>query len=416
MAVVDRLPFGGTCSLRGCVPKKVLFSGAEAVAHARMLAGKGVSGSCSLDWPALMAFKRTYTEPTPERMESWMHDLGIETLHGTATFISADGLTIDGEGATAAAIVIATGAKPAPLGIPGEEHITTSTGFLELEEMPQRVVFIGGGYVSFELAAIARHAGAEATILHRSSEVLGGFDRSLVQKLVARYRSLGIEVLTDSPVRRVRRSRKSFAVEAPQQRIEADLVVHGAGRVPDLAALNPEAGGVAVGPGGVRVDRHLCSISNPRVWALGDAAEAGMPLTPVAGAQGEVVAASILGGRVEYCDADTPSVVFSDPPLTRVGLEAEAAVPGSGLERRDFDMGSWLSQTRVGNDTAGAVLVVDVATDTIRGAHILGVGAEELVNLFTLAIKFGLTLAELRTVTWTYPTFAYEINYLTGRY
>ncbi|MHB9002765.1 MAG: dihydrolipoyl dehydrogenase family protein [Coriobacteriia bacterium] len=416
VAVVDRLPFGGTCALRGCIPKKVLFTGAETVARAGRLAGKGVRGSYAVDWPALMAFKRTYTESATPAIEGWMRDAGIATLHGTARFSSANSVVVGSETIQAEAIVIATGAYPMPLGFEGEDAIATSTDFLDLDEMPARVAFVGGGYISFELAGIAHHAGATATILHRSAQVLAGFDPELSNRLADHYRALGIQVLTDAPVIRVERTADGLRVVTSEGAIQADLVVHGAGRIPALDDLDLDVAHVAYSKRGVTVDSQLRSTTNPAVWSVGDAADAGAPLTPVASVQGEVVAANILGGSVEFDGSTTPSVLFSDPPMARVGMDAQAAEENPGLEVRRFDMGEWLSQSRLGNDTAGAALVIDTGTGAIVGAHLLGEGVEELVNILAVAIKFRITMEQLRTVTWSYPTLAYEINYLTGRY
>ncbi|MBS3974761.1 MAG: NAD(P)/FAD-dependent oxidoreductase [Actinobacteria bacterium] len=416
VAVIDRRPYGGTCSLRGCVPKKVLLAGAEAIGRSAMLVGKGVSGACSIDWPELMAFKRSYTDPVPARTEHWMRELGIETIHGPTTFVSEGELRVGDTSITADAFVVATGARPMELGIEGEEYVNTSEDFLGLESLPARIAFIGGGYISFEFAAIAHHAGAQATIVHRSAQVLKGFDPTLAGMLAERYSSLGIDVLTDAPVKRVEKSEGGLIVVTPTARIETDLVVHGAGRVPDLQELDLSAAGIEQSRRGVTVDRRLRSTSNPKVWAIGDAAAIGMPLTPVAGAQGEVAAANILGGDEEFDTAATPSVIFSDPPMARVGVDADFAESDDNLESRFFDMSGWFTQTRVGNDTGGAVLVIDKQSDTIVGAHLLGVDADEVINVFTLAVKFGLTVAQLKTVTWSYPSLAYEINYLTGRY
>lgn len=416
VAVVDHRPFGGTCALRGCMPKKVLLAGAEAAERVSMLQGRGVSGECAVDWPSLMAFKRSFTSPTPARMEAWMHGLGIETLHETARFASPDELLVGSQTVTARAIVVATGARPIPLGIPGEELVTTSEQFLDLEALPKRVVFIGGGYISFEFAGLARRAGSEVTIVHRSGDVLKGFDPTLVEMLAQRYHALGIRVLTNAPVERVEEADGRLVVVTPTVQIEADMVVHGAGRAPDLDALDLHAGCVEHTARGVTVDAHLRSVSNDRVWAVGDASDAGLPLTPVAGAQGEVVAANILGRTATFEGRATPSVVFSGPPLAMVGMDAASAEGRDDYSVRFFDMGDWFSQARLGNDTGGAKLVVDVAHDTIVGAHLLGIGADEVINIFTLAVKFGLTVEQLKTVSWTYPTLAYEINYLSGRY
>lgn len=414
--VIDRRPFGGTCTLRGCVPKKVLHAGAEAVSRSRMLTGRGIAAPCSIDWPALMAFKRSYTDRTPTSTERWMKEMGIETLHGTARFASATELVVDETSITADAFVIATGARPMTLGIDGEDHLRTSEDFLSLPDLPPRVTFVGGGYISFEFAAIAHHAGAKATIVHRSGRVLDGFEPSLADRLAERYRAIGIEVITDSPVERIEDSEGGLAVVTPSGRIETDLVVHGAGRVPDLEDLDPGAAGVEFTKRGVTVDDHLRNTSNRAVWAIGDAAARGIPLTPVAGAEGEIAAENILGGSSRFDATATPSVVFSDPPMARVGIGTADVEGDDDYEIRSFDMGGWFTQTRVGNDTGGAVLVVDTRTDTVVGAHLLGVNADEVINTFVLAVKFGLTMSQLRTVTWSYPTLSYDINYMTGRY
>jgi len=430
VAVVDRLPFGGTCSLRGCEPKKVLLAAAEATGRTSALRGHGLVGSCRIDWPVLMQRKRDHIDAVPQRTEAWMAEAGITTLHGTARFTAPATVEVDGTPVTAEAIVVASGARPMPLGIEGEEHVLTSTDFLSLPQMPASVAFIGGGYISFELSRLAQLAGARTTIAHRSPQVLKGFDPGLADQLATRYRALGITVLVDEPVARVeKRADGRFAVvragagaaeaaggPAAAPPLVVDAVFHGAGRVPDLADLDLAAGGVDATARGVSVDAHLRSVSNPRVWSCGDACAEGAPLTPVAAAQGEVVASGILGEPRVFDGSLTPSVVFSDPPLALVGLGAEAADADDSLEVRAFDMSGWFTQTRVGNTAAGAKLVVERDTGRIRGAHLLGVGADDVINVFAIAIRSGLTLEDLRGVTWSYPTLSYDINYLSGRY
>jgi len=417
VAVVDRLPFGGTCSLRGCQPKKILLAAAEAMARTRDLDGEGVSGDCGIDWPALMVRKRDYIEATPEKMVSWMRGMGIATLHDTARFTAPDTLVIGTEMVTAPAIVVACGARPVDLGIEGQDAVSTSTDFLSLEHMPGEIAFIGGGYISFEFARLAQLAGAKVTILHRSKQVLKGFDPLLADTLAERYRSLGIDVVTDAPVERVERlTTGRLSVVTSKGTYEVDTAFHGAGRAADLEDLDLATGGVAYTRRGVTVDSTLRSVSNPGVWSAGDACGVGAPLTPVAGAQGEVVAAGILGKPAEFDDSTTPSVAFSDPPIARVGIDAAAADCDPSLEVRTVDTSTWFTQWRVGNTAAGARLVLDRDTGAIKGAHILGIEAEEVINVFALAIRFGITIADLRSMTWTYPTVSYDINYLSGRW
>jgi glutathione reductase (NADPH) len=377
VAVVDRLPYGGTCGLRGCDPKKVLLAAAEAVSRARGLGGRGLAGAPAIDWPALIARKRTFTEPVPERIEGWMRGAGAETLHGTARLLGAHEVEVDGRAFDAADVVVASGARPVDLGIPGEESVTTSTGFLELEHLPPRVVVIGGGYISFEFAWLSRMAGAAVTILHRGQHVLKGFDEQLADMLVERYRSLGIEVVTGAPVHEIHRHGDELVVVHAAGELATDLVVHGAGRVADIDDLGLAAAGIEAGRRGVRVDARLRSVSDAHVWAAGDAADKGLPLTPVASKEGKVVAAGILGEDAEYDGRAVPSVCFSDPPLAAVGMStAEAAGKGDAIRVLRADTSEWFTQRRLGQTHGGAALVTDASSGRLLGGHILGVNAD----------------------------------------
>jgi len=176
VAIVDERPFGGTCALRGCDPKKILIGGAELVDWAKRMKEKGIEGEIRINWKKLMTFKREWSEGFPERMERSLKKAGIETIHGRAHFIDKDKIEVDGEVISAHKFLVATGAKPRRLNIPGEEHVITSDEFLELDDLPDKIVFIGGGYISFEFAHLAARAGSEVTILHRSGRPLKNFE------------------------------------------------------------------------------------------------------------------------------------------------------------------------------------------------------------------------------------------------
>src|SRR5713101_5614452 len=168
VAVVDSRPFGGTCALRGCVPKKILVGAAKAVHGARDMADMGVpAASLTIDWPALMRFKRPFVDPTPQRTEQAWAKMGIEQFHGRARFVGPASLAVGDDRLAARRILIAAGAMPVPLRFPGAERLTTSEDFLNLSRLPPRIVFVGGGYIAFEFAHIAARAGVHATILHR---------------------------------------------------------------------------------------------------------------------------------------------------------------------------------------------------------------------------------------------------------
>jgi len=415
VAAVDRREFGGTCSLRGCEPKKVLYSVVEAAERARAQSGNGLTGDATVDWPGLIAFKRTFTDPASVAIESAITSSGATALHGTARFLDPGTIDIDGTRYTAEHFVLATGAMPRPLGIPGASLVLTSEQFMAAETIGARVVFIGGGYISFEFAHMAAAAGAHVTIVHRSRQVLEGFDPRLADMLAQGYRDAGIVVRTESPVAGVEATGAALVVVLGDgTRIECDTVVHGAGRVPDLEALALDAGGVRFSSRGVEVDGHMRSATNTRVWAAGDAAASGAPLTPVGVAQARVIVRSILGDEAAvFAPAAVPSVVFSSPPLASVGLtEAQAVEQGIDAEVKFSDTSQWVSSRRMGVAVGGAKVLTERATGRVVGAHLLGPHADEMINVFTAAIAGGMTAHQVRSTIWAYPTASSEVVYL----
>ena len=420
VAVVDYHPFGGTCQLRGCDPKKVLVGVSELVDWSRRMQGNGISApGLSLAWPDLIRFKRTFTDPVPESQEQSFEQAGITTRHGRAHFVDQTSVQVGEETLVGRHVVIATGARHAPLGIPGEEHLTTSTQFLELDELPRHIVFVGGGYIAFEFAHIAARAGAQVQVLHRGSRPLEKFDPDLVAMLVQASRELGIEVHVNKAVVAIERQGDHSLVHArtgaQEQTVEADLVVHAAGRVPEIDDLELEVAGVAREKGGVSVNNYLQSVSNPAVYAVGDAvASGGFPLTPVAGMQGGIVASNLLEGNRQTPNyTGIPSVVFTTPPLARVGLlEETARAQGLRFTTHHEDTSSWYSSRRVSLSHTGYKVLVEEGTDRILGAHLLGLHAEEVINLFALAIRAGLRASDLKTMVYAYPTSASDISYM----
>jgi glutathione reductase (NADPH) len=419
VAIVDSRPFGGTCALRGCVPKKILVSAADAVEGVRALAGRGVrAGGVAIDWPELMRVKRATTDPVPERTEAGYQTAGIEAFHGRARFVGPTTVAVGADRLTGRRVVIAAGSMPRPLEFAGAEHVATSDRFLELEVLPARLVFIGGGYVSFEFAHVAAQAGARVTILHRDLRPLERFDPDLVDQLVKRTRELGIEVALGAEVKAVDRTDAGVVVHAAagdeERRVEADLAIHGAGRVPEIDDLDLAAAGIERDRRGVVVNAYLQSVSNPAVYAAGDAAASAPPLTPVADHQSDVVATNLLeGNRRQASYTGLASAVFTLPPLASVGL-TEAAAREQGLRFRVHheDTSGWLSSRRVGATTSGAKILVDEDSGRILGAHLLGPNADEVINVFAVAVRFDIRADDLRQVLFAYPTHGADIPHV----
>lgn len=232
VAVVDSRPYGGTCALRGCDPKKVLVGAAEIMDWRRRMMGKGIDGDITINWHDLMQFKRTFTESVPDNLENMLKKTGVATYHGEIQFTDTNNLQIGNHRLTAQHIVIATGARPRDLGIRGAEFAATSTDFLELEQLPERIVFIGGGYISFEFAHIAARAGAQVSIVHRGERPLEGFDRDLVDMLISASEAVGIDVQLNAEVTAIEPVAGHLRIQTNIGRsLDTDYVVHGAGRV-----------------------------------------------------------------------------------------------------------------------------------------------------------------------------------------
>src|SRR5580704_1944038 len=412
VAIVDSRPFGGTCALRGCDPKKVLVGAAEAVDWIRRMNGKGIQAEkLQIDWPELMRFKRSFTEPVPQRRKEGFAKAGIAALHGRARFTGPTTVQVGEEILEGRYVVIATGEVPADLQIPGAEHLTTSDQFLELNELPRRILFIGGGYIAFEFAHVAACVGSQVTVLHRGPRPLALFDPDLVDQLVERTRELGIDVHLGTEAIGIEKSSAQFLVRALASGgtsiFQTEMVVHAAGRVPEINDLNLDAVGIEWEKRGVRVNEFLQSVSIPGVYAAGDAAASGgAPLAPVASYEGSIVAANLLKGnhqRPQYLGI--PSVVFTIPPLAGVGLDER----GAREQHLEFTVNqemtsTWYSSRRVAETHSGYKVLVEQGTDRILGAHILGSEAAEVINLFALAIRSGMRATDLKHTLFAYPT------------
>ena len=416
VAVIDHRPFGGTCALRGCDPKKMLVSGAEAIDLSRRMHGRGVAGELRIDWTKLIAFKRSFTDPVPHKREEDFAKQGIEAFHGMARFTAPDTVAVEARALKGRHVLIASGARPVPLRFPGAEHAITSDAFMELEHLAERIVMVGGGYIAAEFSHIAARAGAKVTVLQRGERMLPNFDPELVGWLMEKFQEIGVDVRTRNAVNEIERSGNAYRVRAQTPEgeavVEADLVVHAAGRIPDIDNLDLLAGGVAVADGRLSLNEYLQSISNPAVYAAGDAAAKGPPLTPVSSRDGKVVAANILEGNRHRPDyRGVPSVAFTLPPVAAVGL-SEAAARKQGLKFRvkSAKVPDWYTARRVAETVYGYKTLVDESSGRVLGAHLVGPHADEVINLFGLAIRHDLTADDLKSTMFAYTTGASDIG------
>ncbi len=418
VAVIDEKPFGGTCALRGCDPKKMLVAGVEVIDAQQRMAPHGVAGEVRIDWPELVDFKRGFTDPVPEKHEQRYREAGIATLHGTASFSGSNRLRVGERELTASNFLIATGAKPRRLDIPGEEHLVDNEDFLSLAVLPKRIVLVGGGYIAAEFAHIAARAGAQVTVVQRGPRMLTGFEPELMGWLMDAFDRIGVRVETGLNVAAIERHGDDYVVHAEGDgrviQFDADLVVHAAGRVPALDRLDLDAAGIATQNGRLSLNAFLQSESNLAVYAAGDAASNGPPLTPVSSHDAKVVAANLIEGNHKKPDyTGVPSVAFTLPSLARVGLsEEEANEEGRSFEVKCGRASDWFTARRVNEPVYGYKTLVEDGSGKILGAHLVGPHADEVINIFGLAIRHGLTVEDLKTTMFAYPTGASDIGYM----
>lgn len=419
VAVIESREFGGTCALRGCNPKKVYTNAANLVDRARGARGKQVEfDRLRINWQELVAFKRQFTEPVVEKTEANYQKRGIATYSGAASFAGPDTVRVGGEELSADRIFVGVGAHPRPLEFPGGKRAIYSDEFLELSTLPERVVFIGGGYISMEFSGVAASYGCRVTVLQRGERVLKPFDPDLVSQLVAYSKNHSIDVQVNASVTAVEASDGESLIvkyETPQgtKSIPADLVVHGAGRVPNLHEMNLKAGEVDYTDKGIKVNEFMQSTSNPLVYAAGDCADSDQPrLTPTANEQARVVVKNLFASepihRPDY--GIIPQVAFTVPSIAAIGLSQSEAQDSHAIDIRHEDTSSWGSVRKSGQRCAGYKVLVDKSSGLILGAHLLGPGAEEAINLFALAMKHGLTATDIKSTLFAFPTFAADIR------
>lgn len=410
VGICDYREYGGTCGLRGCNPKKVLTGVAEAQIRLQGYKDKGIiAGETSINWENLIKFKEIFTKDIPYDKEKDYADKNIEMYHGKSKFVDHNKLKIGDEIIESDIVVLSTGAAPRKMNIPGEEYLVTSDEFMNLPALPSNILFIGGGYVSFELAQVANQGGANVTILERLSRPLGTFEPELVNLLMKNLEENGIVIETETSVVSIKKQGNKFLVEAESGKVfSADLVVHGAGRVPQIQELELGNAGVKTDAHGIILNPNLQSISNSAVYVAGDAVSdpKSLALTPVASLEARIVIHNILNNDNKTPDyTGTASVLYTLPPLAKVGmLEAEAKKNNIDYLVSFADTSKMLSTKRLGLKISAYKIIIRKDDSTIIGANLLGHHVDEVINLFALAIKNGITADRLKETIWSYPS------------
>jgi len=413
VAVAEEYRVGGTCVIRGCVPKKLLVYGAhfaEDLEDARHF-GWTVETK-RFDWATLRDNVLSEVDRLNKAYISTLESQKVTILHGRAVLEDAHTVRIGDKTITADKILIATGARPEIPDCEGAEHGITSNEVFHLETLPKRVVIAGGGYIANEFAGIFNAFGVKVTLLLRGDRLLREYDQQLAERLQAISTAKGIDFRFNAPFRKVKKHTDgSLLVHAGNDApIETDLLVYAIGRPPNSSGLGLEAVGVDMAENGaIKVDADSrTNIEN--IYAVGDVTDR-VQLTPVAIREGHAFADTVFGGKPWRVDHGCiPSAVFSHPPIATVGLtEAQARNRYGSVRVYASDFRPMKNVLANRTERSLYKLVVDEASGRILGAHIIGPDAAEIMQPLAIAVKAGLTKAQLDETVAIHPTMAEEL-------
>lgn len=414
VAIVEEDLWGGTCPNRGCDPKKILYAAVEAKAQADLLAGQGLNTQSSIEWSDLMANKRDYTKQISPGTHKSMKSNGIETFTGHAQFVDPHTLEIGQQTVEAQNVIIATGLRPRIPEIKGKEFLQTSTDFLDLDEMPASITIQGGGYVAFELAGIASSAGAKVTLIHHNNRPLKAFPEKLVQTLCEQLSENGVEIILNQEITEVQKDSSGYRVKGNDGfDRKTDRVFTAVGRIANVDQLGLDQINVEYSSKGVKVNEHLQSDAS-HIYAIGDSAASPVPkLTPVAGFEANYVVEQILGDSKEINYPLVPTIIFSLPKLSQVGVSVQQAQEDTDrYQVRMTNMEEWITYKRQHEEQVLVQLVIDQKQDKVVGAACLSMEADEMINYLRLLIKHEYSAAEVGQTLFNYPTTASDIQYL----
>ena len=411
VAICEELRVGGTCVLRGCVPKKLLVYGAQFAEAFADAAGFGWTvPPAEFDWPKLIAAKDKEIGRLSQIYINMLNNSSVEIINGRAALVDPHTVEVAGRTYTAENILIATGSWPEVPDIPGIEQVISSNEALDLEALPQRIVIVGGGYIAVEFAGIFHGFGSEVIELIRRPELLYGFDDDIRTALGEEMRGRGVDIRGRTQVARIDKVAGGYIVTTTAGgKIETDLVMYATGRAPNTKGMGLGEIGVRINEAGAVIVDEWQRSSVPNIYAIGDVTDR-INLTPVAIAEGRAIAETLFNDNPTKMDhANVPSAVFSQPPIGAVGLTEERARAEYG--EVDVYMARFkpMKNTLSGREERTLMkLVVDAQSDRVLGCHMLGPDAPEIVQGLAIAIKSGATKKMFDQTVGIHPSAAEE--------
>ncbi|TMJ34909.1 MAG: glutathione-disulfide reductase [Alphaproteobacteria bacterium] len=400
VAVAEDYRVGGTCVIRGCVPKKLFVYASHYSEAFEDAVGFGwTTEKVSFDWPTLVENKDKEIDRLNKAYIRNLEASGAELIMARAVFEDRHTVALaDGRRISARYVLIATGAAPfVPLHLPGRELAITSNEAFHLERLPQRICIVGGGYIAVEFAGIFNNLGVETILICRGEKILRGFDEDLRDHLTKEMKKKGIELRTGCDVVKIERSGSGVRVTCNDDAVfGAGQIMYATGRIPNVMRLN--------------LEKAYSRSSVENIYAVGDVTNR-LNLTPVAIREGHAFADTVFGGRNIAVDhSNVPSAVFAQPEIGTVGLSEAAARelhPKIDIYKTSFRP---MRHTMTGRDERSLMkLVVDGSNDQVLGCHIIGPGAAEMAQLLGIAIKVGATKADFDATMALHPTAGEEL-------
>jgi glutathione reductase (NADPH) len=415
VAVAEEYRVGGTCVIRGCVPKKLLVYGAhfaEDLRDARHF-GWDVPDDCAFNWPRLRDNVMKEVDRINAAYTTTIESSGAEIIHQRATVSGPNEVTLtDGTTKTAKTILIAVGAHPAVPECPGHEHGITSNEAFHLESIPKRILIAGAGYIANEFAGVFHQLGAHVILMNRTKEILRGYDLQIRDRLLQISMMKGLEFRFDAAFQGIDKQEDGCLTVhmSNHEPVTVDLVMFATGRKPNTFGLGLETAGVELDDhGAVKVDddnRSTCA----SIYAVGDVTNR-IQLTPIAIREGQAFADNLYGGKATKVDYDcVPSAVFSHPPLAGVGLtEAQARQKLGSVKVYSSDFRPMKNVLAGRDERALYKMVCDGETDRVVGIHMIGPDVPEIIQAAAVAVKAGLTKAQFDATVALHPTMAEEL-------
>ena len=414
VAIAEEYRFGGTCVIRGCVPKKLMVYASSYSEHFEDAKGFGWTvGETRFDWPSLISAKDREIGRLEEIYARNLDRAGVEIFRSRATVTGPHSVRLETRGHEIRArhILVATGATPFVPDFPGSHHAITSNELFDLGHLPERTVIVGGGYIACEFAGILNGLGSKVTQVYRGAQILRGFDDEVRDHVAGEMRTKGIEILTETDVAEIADMPGGREVRMKDgRRVPADCVLYATGRVPHTAGLGLEDAGVELAENGAVLVDAFSQSSVPSIHAVGDVTDR-LALTPVAIREGAAFADTVFRGQPTAADhALVPTAVFTQPEIGTVGLtEAEAREGEEDIEiyRTAFRPMNTILAGR--EERMLMKLVVGAASRRVLGLHIVGHGAGEMIQLAGVAVKMGATKEDFDRTVAVHPTAAEEL-------